>query len=66
MTQDVSVLIRNLSLGKQEVGLILCLFRNITGGRESALPSDTGGPQVNLKVGVAQNIPNATVNIFTT
>ena len=39
MTQDVSVLTRNLPLGK--VGLILCSFRNVTGGRESALPSDS-------------------------
>jgi len=35
--QDVPVLTRNLPLGKQEVGLILCPFRNIKGGRESAL-----------------------------
>jgi len=40
-TQDVPVLTRNLPLGKQEVGFILCPFRNITGGRESAFPSDT-------------------------
>jgi len=31
---------QNLSLGKQEVELILCPFRNITGGREPALPSN--------------------------
>ena len=43
-TQDVPVLIQNLPLGKQEVGLILCPFKNITGGRKSALPSDTWRP----------------------
>ena len=38
--QYVPVLTQNLPLGKQVVGLILCIFRNITGGRESTLPSE--------------------------
>jgi len=38
--QDVPVLTQNLSLGKQKVSLILCPFRNITRGREPALPSE--------------------------
>ena len=28
------------TLGKQDVGVILCPFKNIIGGRESALPSE--------------------------
>jgi len=36
--QDVPVLTQNLSLGKQEVGRIVCPFRNVIGGREPALP----------------------------
>ena len=38
---------------QKEVGLILCPFRNITVGRESALPRTPGGPQVDPEVGVA-------------
>ena len=34
------------ALGKQEVGLILCSFRNVTGGRESALLRTPGGAQI--------------------
>ena len=39
--QDVPMLARNLSLGKQEVGLIVYSFRNMTGGREPVVPLDT-------------------------
>jgi len=39
-TKDVSELMWDLPLDKQEVSLILCPFRNVTGGRESALPSE--------------------------
>jgi len=38
--QDVSELTQNLSLGNQEVGLILYPFMSVTEGRESALPSE--------------------------
>ena len=37
-TQDVSVLTRNLHLGNRK---FVCPFRNVTGRREPALPSDT-------------------------
>jgi len=36
--------VRNQPQGLQEVGFIVCPFRNITGDRESALPSDTWRP----------------------
>ena len=39
-TEDLPVLSRSMLLGKQEVGLILCPFKNVTGGRESTLPSE--------------------------
>ena len=64
--QDVLVLIRNLSVSKQEVGLILCPFKNITGGREPTLPSEhLEALRYNRKFEL-QNIPNIIVNIFTT
>ena len=36
--------IRNQPQGLQEVGLILCPFRNVTGGSELVLPLDTWRP----------------------
>ena len=51
---------------KQEVGLILCPFKNITGGREPTLPSEhLEALRYNRKFEL-QNIPNIIVNIFTT
>ena len=41
MSQDVLVLTRNLQLSKQEVGLIVCSFKNVTKGREPVLLLDT-------------------------
>ena len=63
--QDVPVLIGNLPLGKQEVGLILCPFRNVTGGRKPVLPSDTWRPSGRSESFKLHNIPDITVNIFT-
>jgi len=40
MAHDISELTQNLPLGQRTVGLIICPFRNVTGGRESALPSE--------------------------
>ena len=54
-TQVVPVLTLYLPLGKQKVGLILCPFRNIKGGRELVLPLEHWRPQVELEVLVAQH-----------
>jgi len=49
--------VQNLPQGVQEVGLILCPFRNITGGKGASAPLGTpGGPQVEPKVLVAKLI----------
>jgi len=54
MAQDVLVLTWNLPLGKQEVGLLLCLFKNVTGVGSQRSSQTHRGPQVDSEVLVAQ------------
>ena len=46
----------NQPQGLQEVGLILCPFRNVTEVGSQRSPRTPGGPQVDLEVLVAQHI----------
>ena len=57
--------VRNQQQGLQEVGFILCPFRNINEGREPSLPSVTWRPSSRSERFKLYNISNITVKIFT-